>query len=288
MVRQVLLVEAEPSARLLQLDVLRMLGYRPRAVGSLPAALDHARRRQPDAILVGAEVGDGGPDRLGHQLKLDPQTNPLALVRLQRPGRALELDIEPDAWLAQPTGRSAVSEALGRGLSAAAERRRDLARSEVRWRLPSDHAALEAFQDQFRDWVKGCGLSPFQGQQLGLAVRELCANAMEWGHGFVRERIVCVAARLDEEKVSVLVRDGGPGFNPRNLRHAARPGDPISHLEVRAAARMREGGFGILMASGLVDHLAYNDAGNEALAIKYLPPLTRTKTGTGVAIAARA
>src|SRR5688572_29947978 len=169
MVRQVLLAEAEPSARLLQLGVLQMLGYRGRALDSLPEALEYARRRQPDAILVGSEVADGGPDRLCHELKLDPHTNPLALVRLQRPGRPLDLDIEPDAWLAQPKGRSAIAEALGRGLHAAAERRRDLARSVVRWRLPSDHAALEAFQDQFRAWVKGCGLSAFQGQQLGLA-----------------------------------------------------------------------------------------------------------------------
>ncbi|MGL4552956.1 MAG: ATP-binding protein, partial [Gemmataceae bacterium] len=149
--------------------------------------------------------------------------------------------------------------------------RRDLVRSEVRWRLPSAYSVLESFQDQFRAWIRGCGLSGFQSQQTCLAVRELCANAMEWGHRYERERAVSVAARLDEEKVSVLVRDGGPGFNPRELRHAARPGDPISHLAVRAAANLREGGFGILMASGLVDHLAYNDAGNEALAIKFLP-----------------
>jgi anti-sigma regulatory factor (Ser/Thr protein kinase) len=124
--------------------------------------------------------------------------------------------------------------------------------------------------------MQSSGLTGFQMQQLGLAVRELASNAMEWGHRFDRRQMVSVSARLDDEKASVLVRDGGSGFNPRNLPHAARHGDPISHLQVRAARQLREGGFGILMASGLLDHLCYNDVGNEVLAVKYLPRRGRT------------
>jgi two-component system OmpR family response regulator len=111
---------------------------------------------------------------------------------------------------------------------------------------------------------------------MTLAVREVGANAIEWGHSYQRERFVSVHCRLDPDKVSVLVRDSGPGFNPRNLPHAARPGDPLSHLPVRAELRLRDGGFGILMASGLVDHLCYNEAGNEAQLLKFLPARART------------
>jgi hypothetical protein len=35
---------------------------------------------------------------------------------------------------------------------------------------------------------------------------------------------------------------------------------------------LREGGFGILMARGLVDDLQYNDTGNEVRLVKYFPP----------------
>ncbi|MGL4554959.1 MAG: hypothetical protein ACRC33_27645, partial [Gemmataceae bacterium] len=90
MVRQVLLAEAEPSARSLQAGVLQMLGYRARPAGTVAEALDYARRRQPDAVLVGGELAHGGPDRLCHELRLDPLTNPLALIRLERPGLSLD------------------------------------------------------------------------------------------------------------------------------------------------------------------------------------------------------
>jgi anti-sigma regulatory factor (Ser/Thr protein kinase) len=86
---------------------------------------------------------------------------------------------------------------------------------------------------------------------------------------------VAVTCRLDRDKVSVLVRDSGAGFDPGDLPHAARPGDPLGHLPVRAARQLRDGGFGILMARGLVDQLCYNEAGNEAQLIKYLPARLR-------------
>ena len=56
-----------------------------------------------------------------------------------------------------------------------------------------------------------------------------------------------------------------------HLPHAARHGDSQSHRKVRADRNLREGGFGILVAGGLVDHLCYNDTGNEGLLLKYLP-----------------
>jgi anti-sigma regulatory factor (Ser/Thr protein kinase) len=41
-------------------------------------------------------------------------------------------------------------------------------------------------------------------------------------------------------------------------------------MEEREARGLRPGGFGILMAKGLVDDLYYNEQGNEVLLIKYL------------------
>ena len=69
------------------------------------------------------------------------------------------------------------------------------------------------------------------------------------------------------------VRDPGPGFSFERLRHAAvlnPPDSPAEHLLNREALGMRPGGFGILMTRSMVDELLYNEAGNEALLIKYL------------------
>jgi anti-sigma regulatory factor (Ser/Thr protein kinase) len=105
-----------------------------------------------------------------------------------------------------------------------------------------------------------------------MAIRELGINAIEWGHRKHVERIITVTYRIDPQKIAIVIRDEGPGFNPNHLPHAAHGEDPVAHLEVREAMGLRAGGFGILMARGLVDDLQYNGAGNEVRLVKFLPP----------------
>ena len=63
--------------------------------------------------------------------------------------------------------------------------------------------------------------------------------------------------------MTLIIRDQGPGFNPGQIPHAASDEDPIGHLDVRNELGIREGGFGIMLAKGLVDEFRYNDTGNE-------------------------
>ncbi len=111
--------------------------------------------------------------------------------------------------------------------------------------------------------------SPAQVKQLISVVRELGANAIEWGHRKQVDLPLTVTYHIDAEKVRIVIRDSGPGFNPRELPHAANGDDPLAHLAVREALGLREGGFGILMARALVDALEYNDKGNEVGLVKY-------------------
>jgi anti-sigma regulatory factor (Ser/Thr protein kinase) len=267
-VRQVLLLESHAEKASLREGQLRSLGFHPWICSSADDAGDYALRRLPDALLLGLSRASLP---LLQRLRVHPRTNPLAVV-LEGPTERSSLSVEPDAWLPPEARRSALLESLANALCHAERRRQNLIRSEVCWRLESSPDVLEHFATPFAQWAEACGLSGYAVKQLGSAVRELCANAMEWGNHFCPECPVIVTARLDEEKVSVLIRDTGSGFDRQHLPHAARRGDPLSHLSVRAAANLREGGFGILMASGLVDQLAYNDRGNEALVVKYLPP----------------
>ena len=73
----------------------------------------------------------------------------------------------------------------------------------------------------------------------------------------------------------VYVHDPGSGFSLDFLPHAAisnPENSPIQHVEVRAEAGKRPGGFGILMTRNLVDELLYNERGNAVLFVKYLVP----------------
>ena len=61
------------------------------------------------------------------------------------------------------------------------------------------------------------------------------------------------------------------GDDPRNLPHAANDEDPIQHLDVRNELGIREGGFGIMLAKGMVDEFKYNDIGNQVTLVKRFP-----------------
>jgi len=80
-----------------------------------------------------------------------------------------------------------------------------------------------------------------------------------------------VIYRIDPLQVTIAIKDSGPGFNPDDLPHAARTDDPVCHMDVRQNLGLREGGYGILIARGLVDDLKYNESGNEVRLVKYFP-----------------
>jgi len=110
-------------------------------------------------------------------------------------------------------------------------------------------------------------------QNMGLAFREMLMNAVEHGGKFHPKRWVEVAYLRTDRLIGYRVSDPGPGFTLAELPHAAvsnPPDDPSRHVAARESAGMRPGGFGLLLASKLVDELIHNEQGNEVLLIKYL------------------
>jgi len=107
------------------------------------------------------------------------------------------------------------------------------------------------------------------------AFRELLFNAMEHGGKYNPRKRVRVWIQRTPKALIVQIQDPGKGFSLNSLPHAAisnPAGSPIRHVEVRAEAGQRPGGFGILMTRNLVDELIYNERGNAVLFVKYLEP----------------
>jgi anti-sigma regulatory factor (Ser/Thr protein kinase)/ActR/RegA family two-component response regulator len=109
-------------------------------------------------------------------------------------------------------------------------------------------------------------------QDIIQALREILLNAMEHGAAFNPEQVVEVTAIRTARAMVFRVRDPGAGFRPESLNHAASNSspDPTAHIAYREQEGMRAGGYGLLLASGTVDELIYNEIGNEAILIKYL------------------
>jgi anti-sigma regulatory factor (Ser/Thr protein kinase) len=116
-----------------------------------------------------------------------------------------------------------------------------------------------------------CRATPFDNDQvmhLRQALMEMAHNAIEWGNKHQSDRLVTIRYRIFDDRIEIVVRDQGIGFDRENLAHAAAPNDPFSHLDVRDKLGLRAGGFGLMICKGMVDELRYNDVGNEVTLIK--------------------
>lgn len=179
------------------------------------------------------------------------------------------------SWFQKPFTPQAVREAVDSALSAP--------------RLPGDIEVLSA-SPQWLELRVRCDLQAAgralqfvremdaelpegERESVAMAFREILLNAIEHGGGNDPNVYVTINYTRASGALLFRVRDPGPGFSFEKLRHAAvlnPPDSPAEHVLNREALGMRPGGFGILMTRAMVDELIYNEAGNEALLIKYL------------------
>ena len=107
-------------------------------------------------------------------------------------------------------------------------------------------------------------------EELTIAMRELLFNAIEHGGKLDGDQWVRVSRIRTARAIVYHIEDPGEGFRHLSLPHAAvsNPDDPTQAAKVRAEAGLRPGGFGMLLASKLVDEILYNQSGNEVILIK--------------------
>jgi len=118
-------------------------------------------------------------------------------------------------------------------------------------------------------------------EEMMVAFEEILNNAIEHGAQNDPSKVLQVAAVRTERTFVFYISDPGKGFRPDAIPHAAisySPDEPTRHIEVRNKAGMRLGGYGILVASGIVDELIYSEVGNEVLLIKHMGGPERRKS----------
>jgi len=270
-------------------DCLEDLGYAPRSFADSDRAIAWARQHQPDLVVLN-QIDWPVAAGVCETLKLDPGTNliPILMIAADKSvSENQECQISPNAWLSEPYRHrvltqpgSPINDQLRQAVEQALAWRSDLERqgisSEVCFHLPSTIPCLERLTQHLESLFLGGGLAEDQVKRFKIAIREVGINAIEWGHRKEAAKIINAIFRIEPNRMTVTIRDSGPGFDQRRIPHAAQPGDPVGHLDTRQAMGLREGGFGIILARGLVDELRYNDRGNEACLIKYL---THTPAG---------
>ena len=110
-------------------------------------------------------------------------------------------------------------------------------------------------------------------EAVGAVFRELLNNAIEHGGKCDPEKRVDIKYIRLKRAILYSIKDPGEGFNLTEIAHAAfanPPDDPTRHMEVRQELGLRPGGFGILLASQVIDELVYNEKHNELIFVKYI------------------
>jgi len=273
--RKALVVEDEKELGMLLGEHLRRWGFEPTVMHEGKAVVAWVRENQPTVILLDLMLPDADGFTICETLKLDRDTNLVPVIMVTALSGQEEkikgLQVGANRYVTKPFAADELHKAIDEAIDRLEDLKRNGTEGEIQFKLLSDTHYLDELNHLLGSLFLFSGLNQQQVKQLTTAVRELGTNAIEWGHRKQSDRVVTVDYRIDPQKITIVIKDTGPGFNPDNLPHAANPDDPIGHMMVRETLGLREGGFGILMSKGLVDELAYNDKGNEVKMIKYFP-----------------
>ena len=208
--------------------------------------------------------------------RIRPRTRVLVMTVANTPESVIRAIREQAfAYFSKPFTLNAIEEMVGRALaSGASEDDIEVLSARPNWLELRLRCKLEA-ADRILQFLREMrtGIPPAEEENIATAFREILFNAIEHGGGSDPQKTVAITYVRAAKAILYRVRDPGKGFSFEELPHAAvsNPVDsPLEHTKVREHLGLRPGGFGIFLTREMVDELIYNEAGNEALLIKYL------------------
>jgi DNA-binding response OmpR family regulator len=273
MPRTVLVVDDEPDTNDILASLVRSRGFEPIQVFSGEQALAAVVEQEPDLILLDLMLPDIDGFEVCDRLKRDRNTNlvPIVMVTALQDAqhRAAGVRVGANGYLIKPFTPQQLYAIMDEALAWHDEHLQRGTTGEINFDIRSELTYLAQANDLLADLFAHTPLTERQIKDLKQAVMEMGGNAIEWGHKKNAELVLRLTYRIDPASVTLIIQDQGPGFDPQDLPHAASDEDPIRHLEIRNELGLREGGFGIMLARGLVDEFRYNESGNEVTLVKY-------------------
>lgn len=280
MPRTVLIVDDERDTNDLLAGLVQARGFEAIQVYSGGPVLDMVREKAPDLVLLDLMMPDVDGFAVCEQLKRNRETNliPVLMVTALNDAdhRARGIRVGANGYVAKPFTPNQLFEAIDAALEWRKEHSEHGVSGEIQFDIRSELSYLQQTNDLLSDLYLHTPLTERQIKDLRQAVMEMGGNAIEWGHRKNADLPLRITYRIASDHVILVIKDQGPGFDRSDLAHAAQDDDPIAHLDVRNDLGLREGGFGIMLAKGLVDEFRYNDKGNEVTLVKRFDPKKTT------------
>jgi DNA-binding response OmpR family regulator len=267
-----LIVEDHPDQAHMAAQMLRLRDYKPIIALDGESGLKLLREHQPDVVVLDVMLPDINGFDVCRRLRSDRDTMLTPVVMLtalnDSENRIRGFRVGANAYVTKPYGIDDLVSAIADARAWRQAIEQDNIQGEIHVELNSEIVLLQDLNDFLLHLCRDTPFTDDQVLQLRQAVLEMAQNAIEWGNLHQSHRLVNITYRVYEDRVEIIVRDQGSGFDRSNIPHAAAADDPFTHLDVRDKLGLRAGGFGLMICKGMVDELRYNDVGNEVTLIK--------------------
>jgi DNA-binding response OmpR family regulator len=272
MPRTVLIVDDERDTNDILASLVKVRGLEPVQLFSGKQVATAVHEHTPELILLDLMLPDLDGFAICDQLKRNRDTNLIPIIMVtalnDASHRAAGVRVGANGYLTKPFTPDQLFDVLDKAIAWRKEHETRGTHGEINFDIRSEATYLQQVNDMLSDMFAHTPLTERQVKDLRQVVMEMGGNAIEWGHKKNADLVLQIIYRIDPEAVTLIIRDQGPGFDPKDIPHAASEEDPIGHLDLRNELHIREGGFGIMLAKGLVDEFRYNDKGNEVTLIK--------------------
>jgi DNA-binding response OmpR family regulator len=270
---RILVVEYDRDLCDLLSSLLGVEGYRTATACDGSNAVDQVLSQRPDAIILDVMLPDRSGFDICRELKFRRETNLIPILMLtamhSKGAEESSFRVGANRYLTKPFE----PDELLREVRGALDHRRELERGRthtaVDIQVNSDTRNREQLNDLLSELFLLTPLSNAEVEKIRYVALEMIENAMEWGNRRQKDLVVTIAYQVTDDYVKFVITDQGSGFDPKTLPHAACTDDPCAHMNIREKLGLRDGGFGILIARGIMDEVKYNERGNQVTLVKH-------------------
>ena len=143
---------------------------------------------------------------------------------------------------------------------------------EINFDIRSELTYLSQASDMLADLFAHTPLTDRHIKDLKQAVMEMGGNAIEWGHRKNADLVLRITYRIDPTSVTLIIKDQGPGFNPRTFPTPRRMKTRSATSRSATSWDSAKGASASCSPGGLVDEFRYNKLGNEVTLVKHFEP----------------
>src|SRR5262249_29354376 len=271
-----LIADDNEPLRTLVSQRLRAAGYHVIVVGDGPQALDLIGREPVDVLITDIVMPSmDGIELLERARTIRPGMRAIIITGHVTQRAAIDaLKHQACDFISKPFELEELRTAIETALLHDDKCKIEVLSAKPDWielRVPCNMAAIGPIL-KFMNEVEG-DLPHETREAIASAFREMLSNAIEHGGKLDPHKHVEVKYIRLKRAVLYSIKDPGEGFSLGEIKHAAVKNpeqEPLQHVKVRQDMGLRPGGYGILMASQVIDELVYNEKHNELVFVKYL------------------